>query len=96
MFKRTLLAFAFMAVIGAASLGVSSKAQAWHDCDDRYAAAYPYNTYYATYGAAWAPRVAYYPAIPVRSYPVYYSRDYDRHHHHHRDHHNGLTISLGF
>jgi hypothetical protein len=39
--------------------------------------------------------VAYYPPVPVRSYPVYYGRNYDRHHHHgHRN--NGVTISFGF
>lgn len=96
MVKRALLAFTLVA----AGLGVGSKAMAWSDCNSGVGYAYP-QTYavgyagYAPYGASWAPRLAYYPPVPVRSYPVYYGRAYDRHHHHH-DHNNGLTISFGF
>ena len=97
MFKRGLLAVTFIAALGAASLGVGSKAMAWHDCNGGYGyvAAYPYSPY--AYGSAWGPRLAYYPAaVPVvRTYPAYYGRAYDRHRHH--DHyHNGLTVSFGF
>jgi len=98
MSKRVLLAFAFFAVIGLASLGVGSKAQAWSDCGGPgpgYVAAYPAPYYAAPYGSAWAPRLAYYPPVaPVRAYPVYYGRDYDHHHHDH--HRSGVTVSFGF
>ena len=96
MVKRALLAFSFLAALGV--VGVGSKAMAWNDCGGRpYVAAYQYPPYgtYATYGAGWGPQVAYYPAaVPVvRTYPVVYGRDYDRHHHHH---HDGVRISFGF
>jgi hypothetical protein len=97
MIKRALLAFTFIV----AGLGIGSRAMAWSDCNGGAGYAYP-TTYavgyggYAPYGA-FAPRVAYYPAVPVRSYPVYYGRsNYGHHHHHDHDHHNGLTISFGF
>jgi hypothetical protein len=92
MFKRALLAFVFVAALGA-----GSKAMAWSDCYDNVDA-YRYPTY-ATYYTGYAPRAAYYPGYPVRAYPVYYGRGYDRHHHrhdHHDHHHNGLSISFGF
>ena len=98
MFKRYILASTFIVAVGVASLGFSNKAMAWHDCGRDYVAAYPYAyPAYASYGSGWGPRVAYYPAaIPVRSYPVYYGRDYDRHHHHDHHHHNGVSVSFGF
>jgi hypothetical protein len=94
MVKRSLLAFTFIAAVGIASLGIGTKAMAWSNCGSSpYAAAYPY-PYYASYGAGWGPRVAYYPSVPVvRSYPVYYGHDHHRHHDHH---HNGVRISFGF
>jgi hypothetical protein len=95
MVKRTLLAFTFIAAVGIASLGIGNKAMAWSDCGSGpYVAAYPYS-YYATYGAGWGPRVAYYPtAVPVvRTYPAYYGHDHHRHHGHH---HDGVRISFGF
>jgi len=103
MFKRTLVAFTFVVAMGAAGLGIGSKAMAWSDCHSNVVA-YPYDYYpsysgYAVY-RGYAPRVAYYPTYPVRSYPVFYGRtygrDYDRDYHHHRHHDNGLTISFGF
>ena len=98
MVKRALLAFTFVAALGAAGLGVGSKAMAWSDCNSGgYGYAYPtYAVGYAGYSpyVGYAPRVAYYPPVPVRGYPVYYGRDGHRHHHDH--HHNGLTISFGF
>jgi hypothetical protein len=101
MVKRVLLAFTFVAALGAVGLGVGSKATAWSDCNDGggygYGASYPtYAVGYAGYPpyVGYAPRVAYYSAVPVRSYPVYYGRE--GHHHHHDHHNNGLTISFGF
>jgi hypothetical protein len=98
MVKRVLLAFTFVAALGAASFGISSQAKAWSDCNSGYAySSYPYT--YPTYAVGYvgyAPRVAYYPAVPVRTYPVYYGRRSDGHHHHHDHHHDGLTISFGF
>ena len=94
MFKRILLSLTFVAALGAASLGTSSKALAWDDCHSGYGyqAAY-YPTYAPYYG--YTPRVAYYPQV----YPAYY-RGYDgghhRHHRHHRHHDSGLSISFGF
>jgi hypothetical protein len=95
MVKRGLLAFTFVAALSAASFGIGSQAMAWSDCNaPGYVAAYPAPYYAAPYGSAWAPRLAYYPAVaPVRAYPVYYGRGYDHHHDHH---HNGLTVSFGF
>ena len=97
MFKRGLLAVTFIAALGAASLGIGSKAMAWHDCNSGYGyvAANPYTPY--AYGSAWGPRLAYYPtAVPVvRTYPAYYGRAYDGHRHHDH-HHDGLTVSFGF
>jgi len=98
MVKRFVIASAFVFVVGVASLGVGSKAMAWHDCGNNYVAAYPPYAYpaYPAYGAGWGPRVAYYPAaVPVRTYPVYYGRGYDRHRHHDR-HRDGVSISFGF
>jgi hypothetical protein len=100
MVKRALLAFTFIVALGAAGLGVGSKALAWSDCNRDVGYGYAYPTYAAGYSGdtpyvSYAPRVAYYPSVPVRSYPVYYGRSNYGHHHHH-DHHNGLTISLGF
>jgi len=95
MFKRIVLALTFVAALGAASLGTSGKAVAWHDCHGGYgygyqAAYYPvYNTSY--YGYGYAPRVSYYPG----AYPVYYQGFAGGHHrHHHND--SGLSISFGF
>jgi hypothetical protein len=96
MVKRVLLVFTFIAAVGVASLGIGSKAMAWSDCGGSYATAYPYpyTSFYATYGAGWGPRIAYYPSVPVvRSYPVFYGHD---HHHHHDHHHDGVRISFGF
>lgn len=101
MVKRALLTFTFIAALSAASLGVGSKAMAWGGCHSdggyRYSYSYPYSTYSVGYGG-YAPRVAYYPAYPVRTYPVFYGRGYDGHRHHHdrHRHHNGLTVSFGF
>lgn len=96
MVKRALLVITFIAALGAAGLATGSKAMAWSDYS-RNVAAYPYA--YPTYAGyvgynSFAPRVAYYPTYPVRSYPAFYGRSYDRHRQHHHD--NGLTISLGF
>ena len=101
MFKRAMFAFTFIAALGAAGLGVGSKAMAWSDCNSGvgYGVAYPtYTVGYAGYSpyVGYAPRVAYYPSVPVRSYPVYYGRGYDGHRHHHGHRHNGVTISFGF
>jgi len=98
MVKHAVLAFTFVAALGAASFGIGSQAKAWSDCNSGYAySSYPYTypTYTVGY-AGYAPRVAYYPAVPVRTYPVYYGRGGDGHHHHHDHHHDGLTISFGF
>jgi hypothetical protein len=83
MFKRALLAFVFVAALGA-----GSKVMAWSDCySDVYAYRYPT---YATYYGGYVPRVAYYPRYSVRAYPVYYGHRYDRHHDHHGHHgHHG-------
>jgi hypothetical protein len=90
MFKRALLAFILVSAVG-----VGSTATAWSDCQSNVVA-YPYPTY-AGYGGynSYGPRVAYYPAVPIRTYPVVYGRDFV-HHHHHDPHNNGLTISFGF
>jgi hypothetical protein len=95
MIKRVLLTTTFVAALAASSLGLGSKAMAWNDCGNGYTAAYPYTTSYVAYGSAWAPRVAFFPPVPVRTYPVYYGPAYDRHQHHDH-HHNGLTVSFGF
>ena len=99
MVKRVLLAFTFVAALGAAGLGIGSKALAWHDCDSGYGyrgyGGYGYSAYYPShYGYGYEPRVAYYPSY---RYPVYYGNfDGDHHHDHHDHHHNGLSISFGF
>ena len=94
MFKRIVLALTFVAALGAASLGTSGKALAWHDCHGGYgyrAAYYPTYAPYYGYGYGYAPRVAYYPQV----YPVYY-RGFDGGHHRHHHHDSGLSISFGF
>jgi hypothetical protein len=93
MIKRALLAF----TLAVAGLGIGSKAMAWSDCNTGagYASPTTYAVGYAGYPPYVAPRVAYYPPVPVRSYPVFYGRAWDGHHHHH-DHRNGLTVSFGF
>ncbi len=95
MFKRVLLSLTFVAALGAAGLGIGSNANAWSDCSS--GVAYPYPTVAAYPGyVTYAPRVAYYPSVPVRTYPVFYGHVSDGHHHHHDDHHSGLSISFGF
>ena len=92
MFKRMLLALTFVAALGAAGVGTSSKAMA-HGCGYGgygYRAAY-YPTYASYYSYGYAPRVAYYP--PRYGYPVYYG-GFDGGHHHR--HHSGLTFTFGF
>ena len=89
MLRRALVAIAFVA-----SLALGGHAMAWHDCGGPVAA-YPPPVYagyagYAMYPPV-APRVAYYPAPPVRTYPVFYG-PHDRHHHRKK----GVTISFGF
>lgn len=91
MFKRVLLAMTFVVALGAASLGIGSKAMAYCNDGFAYTTAYPYTSTYVSYG----PRVAYYPPVPIRSFPVVY-RPVDVHHHHHDHHHSGLSISFGF
>ena len=93
MVKRGLLAVTFIAALGAASLGIGSKAMAWSDCNSGVAySSYPYTVGYAGY----APRVAYYPYVPVRTYPVFYGPVNNGYYRHHDHHHNGLTVSFGF
>ena len=97
MLKRMVLSFAFIAAVGAAGLGMGSKALAWDDCGSGYRAAY-YPTYPAYYGYApsygYAPRVVSYRApIVVRDYDY---RDYDHHRHHHDYDHNRISFSFGF
>jgi hypothetical protein len=92
MVKRALLAFTFVAALGAASFGIGNKAMAWSDCNS--GVVYPYPTYAVGYPGYVPPRVAYYPPVPVRTYPVFYGHVSDGHHHDH--HHNGLTVSFGF
>ncbi len=88
--KRVLLIATFVV-----ALTVGGQAIAWHDCGSPMVA-YPYPAYagYARYSAypPIAPRVAYYPAPPVRRYPVHYGG----HDHHHNYRNNGVTISFGF
>src|SRR3954469_25571726 len=103
MLKRALLAFTFIAALATGGLGMAGNAAAWHDCDDDYGYSYGYRSY-----ATYAPRVVYYSAVPVRSYPVFYGRGYDSydrhrfydqddHHHHHGHHdHDGVRVTFGF
>jgi hypothetical protein len=95
MFKRMLLAIAFVAALGLASLGTTSEASA-RGCGYGYQNAYypNYASYYGGYpGGAVFVRNAYYPA----AYPVYYG-GFDRHRfHRHRHHrHGGISVSFGF
>lgn len=92
MFKRILLALTFVAALGAASVGTSTKAGA-HDCGYGgygYRAAY-YPGYAPYYAYPAYPRVAYYPGSFAPVYPVYYGGG-PRHHRHH----DGISISFGF
>jgi hypothetical protein len=96
MFKRALLGLAFVAALGAGSLGFSSKAAAWH-CDDGYGYGAYYGNYYPSYyGYGYGPRVVSYRNYPT--YPVYYGgfRDGHRHHHHHDDDRGRVFVSFGF
>ena len=103
MFKRMMLALTFIAALGAASVGTSSKAMAYGGCRHDgygyggyggYGAAYGYRTaYYPTYYPyPFAPRVAVYPPV----YPVYYGGGGHHHRHHHNHHRDGVSISFGF
>jgi hypothetical protein len=97
MFKRVVLSFAFLAAIGAAGLGVGSKAMAWDDCGSGYRAAY-YPAYPAYYG--YGPAVSYYRPSVVAYRPPLVVRDrhfHDDHHHHHHDRdRNFVSFSFGF
>ena len=95
MFKRMLLALAFVAALGAGGLGMSSKAAA--HCDDGYGYGSYYRSYPSYYGYGYGPRVVSYRNYPA--YPVYYGgfRDGYRHHHHHDDDDRGrVFVSFGF
>jgi hypothetical protein len=93
MFKRVLLSLTFVAALGAASLGMSSKANAYGCGYGVYGVGYGY---YPTYSSYYG-----YPgsAIVVRRapiYPVYYGFDGHRHHHHRHHRHGGIRVSFGF
>ncbi|MEX2308543.1 MAG: hypothetical protein WD738_13160 [Pirellulales bacterium] len=94
MLKRILLALTFVAVLGAAGLGMSSKAAAGHGCYDDYSyGGYGYRTYQPVYYSDWG-----YPTY-YRSYG--YPQRYDGHHRyhgHHGHHHDrgGISFSIGF
>jgi len=95
MLKRVVLSFAFIAAIGAAGLGVGSKAMAWDDCYGGYRAAY-YPAYPAYYG--YGPSYGYAPRVVSYRAPIVV-RDFDRYDHHHGHHHdrdNRITFSFGF
>jgi hypothetical protein len=96
MFKRMMLAFTFLAAMGAVGLGFGSKAAAWDSCNSGYVYPYPYaNPYaYPTY-AAYGPSFAYYPTGPIRTRPVFYGHN-DGHHHHHDHHHNNFVLGFRF
>lgn len=93
MFKRILLAVTFVAALGAASMGTSSKAIA-AGCDQGY---YGYGGgYYPTYATSYYGSP--YRPIVLRSapvYPVYYG-GFDGHHRHHHHRHSGIVVSFGF
>jgi hypothetical protein len=95
MFKRILLAVAFVAALAAGGVGLSSTAQAGHGCDYGYGG---YRTYYypGSYGY-YAPRASYYRSY--YDYPSDYYYGHRRHHghrHHHHDDHVGISFSFGF
>jgi hypothetical protein len=92
--KRILLALTFVAVLGAAGLGMSSNAAAWHGCNDGYGyGGYGYRSYPSYYGG-WG---------QSRHYGGYHSRrdyhgDWHGHRGHHHGHHDhgGISFSFGF
>jgi hypothetical protein len=95
MFKRILLAVAFVAALVAGGVGLSSTAQAGHGCDYGYGG---YRTYYypGSYGY-YSPRASYYRSY--YDYPSDYYYGHRRHHghrHHHHDDHVGISFSFGF
>ena len=80
--------------LGAASLGIGSKAMAWSDCNSGYRRTPPPTNLRDGYRVRFTPGPR--ESRTIRRFqfahiPVYYGRAYDRHHHHHDHHHNGVT-----
>lgn len=94
MFRRVLLVFTFVAALGAAGLGMSSKAMAGHRSHDDYGYSNRYPAY-ATY-YSYGPRAAYYPSRPAYSdFGGYHGRrPYRQGSRHYND--RGVRISFGF
>jgi hypothetical protein len=89
--KRILLALTFVAALGAAGLGIGSKAEAWHGCHDGYGYGhYGYRSYPVYYGG-------YYPSHSYRSH-WRGDRGHRGHGHHGHGHHDhgGISFSFGF
>jgi hypothetical protein len=95
MFRRIVLALAFVATLGVAGFGASNRAEAHGGGCYRGGYGGGYGAYYAPYGYGGygygPPRAAYY-----RGYNPYYSGyggygGYPRHHHD-----SGVSISFGF
>ena len=88
MFKRVVLALTFVAALGAAGLGMGSKAVAGHGCGyGRYGGygygGHSYRAYYSDHYGDWgyAPRLRYYSEYPGH---VHYYRG-NPHRHYHKD-----------
>lgn len=98
MFRRIVLAFTFVAALGAAGVGMASKAEA-HGCGygGGYANYYGYrNVYYSGYPNAYTPYYAGYGYQPVVVYP---GGGHRHRHHHHHDYYrggSGVTFAIGF
>lgn len=86
MFKRVLLAFAFVAAFGAAGLGISSIAAA-HGCGG-------YRTYGYSSGYGYSP--AYYHGYGYGPSVSYYSGGHRSYHGGHYRGHGGTHFSIGF
>jgi hypothetical protein len=109
MSKRVLLALTFVAALGAAGVGMTSKAQAGHDCGygGHGYGGYGYSDYYPAYVSSYgyAPRFSYYRSAGYPHFDRHYYRGHHghrhhghRHHGHHGRHHrdSGVHFSIGF
>jgi hypothetical protein len=99
MLKRVFLALTCAAALGAAGLGMTSKAEARHyDCDFGYGGYY--GVYYPLYPVyyGYGPRFSYYRSYghPWRSFHHHGHRHHHHHHGHHLDGRGGIHFSIGF
>ncbi len=99
MFKRILLALAFMAAFSMVGIGFTNKADAWRGGWGRpyYGGGYYYGPRAVYYGPAVVPYRAYYaPPVVAPYYPGYYAYPYPAYPSYYYGPPSGVSVSVGF